>query len=329
LRVSGEGFQVGSAVDLSIGEFLTTYTPVGSTRVSADRGFVTNLEIPASAQAGKYWVVMSITENPPIERSSTNLFTVTPPVDPNAQRIHLVRPGDTLNEIAARYQRNVADILSVNPQIINPNRIGFGERLIIPPQDETILITPSSGPPGTSLQVSGLGFPTNSTVTLGIGRHGASFNIIGTIPVDETGTFRTQLVIPVTAGQGERWVVVTVGSIASGSKVEVTSNEFTVTRQFLSMQPRITIWPESGPPGTYIHVVGSNYPPRSQIEYSLGVEGFDLDVSGTTWTEINGTFAVEIMIPAHAQVGESWVLFAATVREPTVEATSPLFIITN
>jgi len=46
--------------------------------------------------------------------------------------VYVVRPGDTLFNIARRFGTTVDDILAVNPQITDPNLIFPGERICIP-----------------------------------------------------------------------------------------------------------------------------------------------------------------------------------------------------
>ena len=60
--------------------------------------------------------------------------TATPmirPVPPQAFQ-HVVQPGETLNSIARQYNVTVAEIMAINPQITNPNRITVGQRIWIP-----------------------------------------------------------------------------------------------------------------------------------------------------------------------------------------------------
>ena len=46
--------------------------------------------------------------------------------------VYIVRPGDTLARIAARYGVTVQAILRANPSIRNPDRIYIGQRIVIP-----------------------------------------------------------------------------------------------------------------------------------------------------------------------------------------------------
>mgnify|MGYP006278545459 CR=1 FL=1 len=45
---------------------------------------------------------------------------------------YTVQPGDTLNQIAQKYSVTLEELLAVNPQIENPNRISIGEKICIP-----------------------------------------------------------------------------------------------------------------------------------------------------------------------------------------------------
>jgi L,D-transpeptidase ErfK/SrfK len=46
--------------------------------------------------------------------------------------IHIVKPGETLNMIAANYRRTLREILSANPSITNPGMIYPGQGIRIP-----------------------------------------------------------------------------------------------------------------------------------------------------------------------------------------------------
>lgn len=327
ISVIGDDFPPGVNVNLSAGEFLGAYQPVQAVRVDPDRTYQTDFEIPIVAQNGDHWVILSISESTPVLRSATNLFSVIGPRDPNKQRVYFVQSGDSLNEIAELQHRPLTNLLAANPSITNPNQLEFGDWLIIPPQNETIVITPSSGSPGTEIQVNGSGFPPGASITLGLGRANSSFDILETIAVDAIGLFRTIGAIPPSARPGENWVVVSVRTTSAGSQAGITSNEFAVSRAVLPDEPQMTIWPLSGIPGTAVQIVAANFPTRSQVEYSLGRSELALEPVGSTWTDINGSFAIELLIPARAQIGNTWIFMAKTVDDPIVEATSPVFTV--
>ncbi|MFL7892884.1 MAG: LysM peptidoglycan-binding domain-containing protein [Anaerolineales bacterium] len=329
LRVIGSRFPPLTTVTLSMGPYLVAYEPVGQTTTSPNRTFQTQLTIPVTAQNGENWVVIGNTSDFSQVQSTSNIFIVTPPPDPKEPSLYIVKPGDTLNQIAAQYQRTVAAILSVNPQINNPNQLEIDEKIIIPGQIETILISPVSGPVQTSIEAAGLGFPPFSSVTLGLMREGNLYSIEGAIATDVNGFFTTEYLIPTTAQPGEVWNTVAIRSGSSGSEIIARSNDFTVTNVQPPLKPSLTIWPLDGPPHTEISVVGSNYPALSELRYSFGREGEIPFVTSTVWSEINGTFAVDIMIPASAEPGVDWLVTAESVENQTVIATSPPFTVTS
>jgi LysM repeat protein len=55
-----------------------------------------------------------------------------PSAELSANVVYVVRPGDTLARIAARYGVTVRAILAANPGIVNPNQIYIGQRIVIP-----------------------------------------------------------------------------------------------------------------------------------------------------------------------------------------------------
>jgi LysM repeat protein len=324
--VNGSGFPPATSVNLGMGQYLVSYEDAGTVTSSPNRTFNTKLNIASSGQVGELWVVIAGTNTFPRVWSTSNIFTVTPPIDPKSPQLYITKPGDTLNEIAAEYNRTVAAILSVNPQISNANQLELGEKIIIPGQEETILITPISGPPLTLIQVGGIGFPQMSTVILGLARGTTIFSIEEPVPTDVNGLFRTEYLIP-NSRPGEIWTVVALESDTDGGEVTARSNEFTITLPRPPLQPSISLWPLEGPPGTSLSIVGSNFPSYAEIRYSFGESGANPILVDTTWTEINGTFALDLIVPLSAEGGESWTMTAEVVDDPQTQASSPDFIV--
>jgi LysM repeat protein len=50
---------------------------------------------------------------------------------PTAQ-VYVVKKGDTMSKIAARFEVTVEEIMAVNPAITNPNKIALGQEIVIP-----------------------------------------------------------------------------------------------------------------------------------------------------------------------------------------------------
>lgn len=53
----------------------------------------------------------------------------------NGTFIYYIERGDTLKELAIRFRTSVDELLALNPQITNPDRIYAGQRLVVPNRD--------------------------------------------------------------------------------------------------------------------------------------------------------------------------------------------------
>ena len=144
---------------------------------------------------------------------------------------------------------------------------------------------------------------------------------------DVNGNFQTELIIPESARAGQRWSVIALERNEISAEVIAKSNNFVVSAVQPRLQPIITIWPHSGPPRTLLSVVGSNFPSMSEIEYTFGESGATPYLVGNAWTEINGTFAIDLIIPNSADPGEDWLIYAEDVNDPNIQTTSPEFTV--
>jgi nucleoid-associated protein YgaU len=61
---------------------------------------------------------------------------------------YTVKAGDTLSRIAGKYKVAVADILAVNPEMTNPDRLQIGQQIVIPLPVSSII--PDAGTPTAS-----------------------------------------------------------------------------------------------------------------------------------------------------------------------------------
>lgn len=144
----------------------------------------------------------------------------------------VVQEGDTLSEIANACGTTVDALLAANPSIQDPQLIFPGQSIDIPDQavipdtgSPTLSIAPIFGPAGTTVQVTGAGFPANTTVYVGPGVQGAEPVFLTQVTTDNTGRFSTQLTIPGNAEAGSTWVV--LASVA-GQEISAFVN-FSVT----------------------------------------------------------------------------------------------------
>jgi len=92
---------------------------------------------------------------------------------PGSVVFHIVRSGDNLTGLAARYGTNVAAIVTAN-QLANPNRIVIGQQLSIPVADAVSIGQPRAGASQTSSYVVRAG----ETLTGIARRHGTTVEVL-------------------------------------------------------------------------------------------------------------------------------------------------------
>lgn len=152
---------------------------------------------------------------------------ITPP--PGAPDLYVVRDGDTLLSIARRFGTTVQALLAANPAIGDPNRIQVGQVLLIPRAGfrtptppagvPSVSLAPSSGPPGTLVQVLGAGFSPGVPVSILLGPDLGRLTVVATATADVQGRVSATVVIPASAQAGESWAVF----VSAAAPVPVTA----------------------------------------------------------------------------------------------------------
>jgi len=94
-----------------------------------------------------------------------------------------------------------------------------------PSNQGTVAIAPTSGAPGTEVEVVARGFPPNAPVEIGIGRVDSEYDVIANAQTDGDGRVSTQIVIPSFVEPEDRWVIVVA---AEDTPVTAVSDEFDV-----------------------------------------------------------------------------------------------------
>jgi LysM repeat protein len=321
-------FPGNAQVDLGIGVYRTQPESVVTELTDGNGELETTVTVPETAKRNEPWVVTVDTVATPRIRASSNIFTVSRSRSPTAPTTYIVQPGDMLNDIAARFGVSVQEILAANPQITNPNQLTVGEELLIPGQEASVTIAPVLGPPGASLQVEVRNFPANINLEIGVGKSSSSFAIVEVDKTDSQGRLSTRIDIPNTARPNERWLVVAV-AVLGRFEIRATSDFFTVTGTTPSAQAIVTIWPMEGSPGTQVYVVAAGFPRYTPVSVSLGPQGGNLEVVGSTVTDINGTLSSQVTIPKTARPNQEWIISVATTEGVTIEATSSAFSVTR
>lgn len=182
----------------------------------------------------------------------------------------------------------------------------------VPPRQVTV--SPIWGRPGTTIQVSGAGFPSRND-------HGSSVNLriyydagdrftVTPAEADANGNFSGEILIPLKTPTPSSNVVRVEFDDDNGNTV-VTSAPHEVPGAVVQLNP------DSGPPGTRFTMQGTGF--RHHIPVSL-VEFAKLDIlpGHTVSTDANGEFEVELIAPG-LDTGQQTV--RATVGGVTASAT--------
>jgi LysM repeat protein len=75
---------------------------------------------------------------------STSVAPTTPP-EPTAQ-VYVVKAGDTLSGIATSFDLTLEELLTANPQITDPDKVGIGDEITIPAAPQSEFTDPSAEP---------------------------------------------------------------------------------------------------------------------------------------------------------------------------------------
>jgi len=181
------------------------------------------------------------------------------------------------------------------------------------------VLAPTSGPPGTQVQVVASGFQPNTAVQLGVGPADAEYDVVGTAQADTDGSVVVQVTIPEVAEAGQRWVVVVA---VAGQPVRATSNLFEVSAQ--EVPPTVQVSPQSGTVGATIQIVGEGFPPEAPVEIGFGPPESEYDVIATTQSDADGTVRAQVQVPSFADPDAAWV-FVLAASATMVKAVSPTF----
>lgn len=184
----------------------------------------------------------------------------------------------------------------------------------------TVTLSPSSGAAGSSVIVTGSGFPTSSTAqssnfTTSITAATFSGNPITVASGKSTGT-PTTLSSNVLSATGTYTGTVSLGAVTANSSFTLTDNWGNVATTSLSLSPAtLTLSPSSGPVGTNVTATVSGFGPTATIT-SVKV-GNNANASAATYTPATvteqGTAAFIFTTPAGNATSQAGVAGAQTV----------------
>ncbi len=183
----------------------------------------------------------------------------------------------------------------------------------------TVAIAPTSGPPGTVVQVNARGFPPDAEVQLGAGRENSEYDILFTARTDAEGTLTDELAIPSFADPQDPWVVVVT---TSEGTAEALSNTFQVTEP--AGEPTVVVTPQTVAPGETVQIVAQGFPPDAVIELGIGRPNSEYDVVGDASADSAGRVDTSMTIPAFVEPEDQWVIVVATQDHATKAISSVL-----
>ncbi len=176
----------------------------------------------------------------------------------------------------------------------------------------SVVVSPTSGPVGTPITITGSGFAASTSGTVYLARlvFGGTSVPVTTSP---TGTFSTTMTVPFGLLEDHSYAV--QADIPSGGSIEASAS-FTVA----AWTGSIVVSPTSGPVGTLITITGSGFEASSNGVLYLGTFGanqFELVTTSPT-----GTFLVTMTVPDAWDVGVSYPVLADIPPLGPIEASA-------
>lgn len=146
-----------------------------------------------------------------------------------------------------------------------------------PTLPSSIAISPTSGPPGTLVEVNAAGLPANTVIDIGAGPLEAEYDILASAETDDDGVLIRSIRLPNLAEPGEEWVIALTPSESSG---DILSDPFTVTEpapegeettRFTNTNIYLIALEDNGRAGMQIGCGDSVVPVEVEIEPAVGV----------------------------------------------------------
>lgn len=239
---------------------------------------------------------------------------------------YVVKPGDTLYDIAIWYGISLNRLIQANPQIANPNLIYPGQLINLPEEEEenvSVSITPTTGTIGTPVTLSAAGFIPNTPVVVSFGEVGETFYRLDTPTTDANGALNKQYLIPNTSG-----VVPHDGPYAFhvGLANDPDDGGFSnpiILSGVAAVAPSpgvptgvvyITISPTVAHAGDVIQVTAGNFPPNAQVDVRIARQDQAYFALVDSSSDAQGVVSVQINVPSSALVGEQWVVTVTTTQ---------------
>ena len=196
----------------------------------------------------------------------------------------------SLEEVATLPPTQLPDILPTEPITYAPQ----------------VVIAPTSGQAGTSVQVSASGFLPNMPVSVGMGPVNSEFGSVAQGITDSNGFFTVQ--IPVQGAPGMDFVF----SVAhDGQPGTLALDQFHILEV---SQPAVSISPTYGESGTVVQVVASGFPPNSPVSVGVGPVNSGFGQAAEGMTDDNGVFITHVT--AQGSLGMQLVFAVSMANQP-------------
>ena len=179
-----------------------------------------------SLAAATYEIVVEYFENTGDARAYFSWQQIDQTGEEACGAVYTVQPGDWLYRIARLCGTSLEALRAANPGIADGRTIYPGQLLTIPAPGiaPSVSLAPGSGPVGTEIQVSAVGFPPNAPLTIGFGLAQSEPVTSASAVTNEAGTASTTVILSPNAAVGEQWVAVVSAGVQSA-----LSGAFTVT----------------------------------------------------------------------------------------------------
>ena len=153
-----------------------------------------------------------------------------------------------------------------------------------------IILNPTSGPPGTAVNITGTGFPPYHILE--------SLTLEGTslpcpaVVADASGNFEAISVIP-TISVGTYYVSALCGGLCPIAYFTITEPSGPPP----AIAPQIVLNPASGPPGTTVNITGAGFPAYFILSTLILGELISINPCPAVTTNASGGFAASFVVP--------------------------------
>lgn len=243
-QAQGQGGDCGSAVPVARGDTLSAIAERCGTTVEALRQANPQVE-PRRLAVG---ATLALPGGPPADPAEVHPQAAerfgAPGRLESARRQgarHTVGYGETLEDIAARYDTTVPALRVSNPDLAEAGELTEGRTLVIPglhddmPRAEAaqraatprVEVTPRAAPPGGSVDVTAWGLPADTELVIGGGPSASEWRTLTTVTATSRGQVHASVRLPETVAEGEDFVIV----VTRADRLEATSRPIRVTTE--------------------------------------------------------------------------------------------------